>query len=167
MKHIHFDIIDSTNKYLKENYKTLEHLTIVTANYQTHGRGQFDRIWDSNQGENLICSILLKEKSSFDSIKTKLNIVKYIKSILQTYNIQSSFKIPNDIYVNERKIAGILIESEVIQDDIQYVVIGIGLNVNQRMFGNYPATSIASETTKEIDLVQFTNKFIQGLYKLV
>src|SRR5690554_8185763 len=60
-----FDIIDSTNEYLKNNYQKLPNFTIVKANYQTKGRGQFGRVWESNYNENLLFSLLIKKDLPF------------------------------------------------------------------------------------------------------
>ena len=57
---LYFDQIDSTNDFLKRNYKMLPRITFIKAEHQTNGRGQFDRIWLSNDKENILCSLLVK-----------------------------------------------------------------------------------------------------------
>lgn len=146
MKHIHFDEIDSTNTYLKNEYQNLDNLTFVSADYQTSGHGRFDRKWSANKGDNVLLSYLIKDKDiiehfSYISMFTAVVIVKYLED-KGLSNV--SIKWPNDVYVNGKKIAGILLEGNV----PNYVVVGLGINLNQVEFDNelrHPATSLKLE----------------------
>ena len=146
MKHIHFDEIDSTNTYLKKEYENLDNLTFVSADYQTSGHGRFDRKWSANKGDNVLLSYLIKDKEiiehfSYISMFTAVVIVKYLED-KGLSNV--SIKWPNDVYVNGKKIAGILLEGNV----PNYVVVGLGINLNQVEFDSilrHPATSIKLE----------------------
>ena len=153
----------STNDYLlkllkKKNY---EEGTMVHTNYQKNGRGQRNNEWLSENGKNLTFSFLLEpyvelSNQFFLHIITSISIFKTLLKI----NIKNiSIKWPNDIYVNDKKIAGILIENLVYRKFIHKSVIGIGLNINQANFGSLNATSIINETLKKHSLDQILKIF--------
>jgi BirA family transcriptional regulator, biotin operon repressor / biotin---[acetyl-CoA-carboxylase] ligase len=143
---IKLNAIDSTNTYLKQisSEKVIEDYTTVTANYQTHGRGQMGTIWDSEEGKNLMCSVF-KECSKvsiknqfYISMITSLAIVK----TLQSFSIPKlRVKWPNDILSENKKICGILIEIVIKNNQLEASIIGIGLNVNQAEFKHLPNAS--------------------------
>ena len=142
MNKIHFNSIDSTNEYLKQNYKILEDLTFVSADYQTKGRGSNNREWESENSKNLLFSFLLLDKSLFQrheevSLVTALSIIQ----VLEKNGINElKIKLPNDVYVKDKKICGTLLESTSL-GEMQCLIIGVGLNVNQESFdGEYRAT---------------------------
>ena len=150
---LHFKEIDSTNSYLKNTYRLLDNFTFVSADYQSNGKGREDRVWQSNSGENLMFSFLTKneelmKQSSILSIITAVEIAKEI----EMFGIEGvSIKWPNDVLINDKKVCGILLEGQV----PEYLVIGVGLNVNQKEFPlglRRPATSMALELNKEIDI---------------
>lgn len=164
MVKIDFDIIDSTNKYLKENHLKYEDFTFVSASKQTSGKGREQRKWLSNYGENLLFSFLIKneslvEKYSYISILTAYSIIK----VLETIGIQNAMiKWPNDIYVNDKKICGILLEGNI----PNYLVVGVGLNVNQTQFdGEYRTTptSIKKEINNNFDINDLKQKIYQNI----
>ena len=147
MKHIHFEEIDSTNTYLKKEYQNLDNLTFVTADFQSSGHGRNTREWHANKGENILMSYLIKDKDiiehfSYVSMFSAVIVAKYLESKgLENVTI----KWPNDVYVNEKKIVGILLEGTY----PNYLIVGIGLNLNQTDFDNkelrHPATSLKLE----------------------
>ncbi len=110
--------------------------TIIHTNYQTDGRGQGGNTWESEDGKNLLISLILypfmiKPSDQFIISKTiSLGICDYLRQ----YTANISIKWPNDIYVKNDKIAGILIEASIIRNKIENVIVGIGLNVNQNIF---------------------------------
>ena len=146
MKHLHFDCIDSTNTYLKKEYRNLDNLSFVSASIQTSGHGRFSREWHAMKDESLLFSYILKDKTfvenfSYISMITAALIVEYLEN-KGLNNV--SIKWPNDIYVNGKKIAGILLEGEV----PNYIVVGVGLNLLQTSFDyelRHPATSLKLE----------------------
>ena len=147
MKHLHFEEIDSTNTYLKKEYQNLDNLTFVTADFQSSGHGRNTREWHANKGENILMSYLIKDRDiiehfSYVSMFTAVIVAKYLES-KGLGNI--TIKWPNDVYVNEKKIAGILLEGAY----PNYLIVGIGLNLNQTDFDNkelrHPATSLKIE----------------------
>lgn len=148
VKIIDFSKIGSTNDYLKDNYEKLDSFTFVKTKYQLEGRGQFDRKWVSFKGRNLLFSFIIKN-TPFN----QMNLIKeWVKAsifqLLEDLGLKPSFKEPNDIYVNNKKICGILIETKSDEKMFRYVIVGIGLNVNQIIFPSLNATSILKETKK-------------------
>lgn len=139
MKTIHFETIDSTNTYLKENYEKLDNFTFVSADFQSAGRGRNNRNWKSEKGENLLFSLLIKDKALIDKFSS-LSVISAF-SIIKALNLKRlSIKWPNDIYYKDSKLCGILLEA-VTRNEIECLIIGIGLNVNQREFvGEYKRT---------------------------
>ena len=113
MNKLHLNKIDSTNNYLKQNYKNLEDYTFVSADLQTNGKGRNEREWKSENGKNLLFSLLLLDKPLFKLYKDISIITAYsIIEALSKIGIKGlSLKWPNDVYVNGKKICGILLES--------------------------------------------------------
>ena len=156
---LHLDEIDSTNNYLKSGYRLLNNFTFVSADYQSHGKGRNDRTWTSNPGENLMFSFLIKDEmllkqSSIISLVTAIEVAKVIES----YDIKSvSIKWPNDVLIGDKKVCGILAEAQL----PDYLVVGVGLNVNQKEFPNdlrRPATSLALELKRDINVGELKEK---------
>lgn len=134
--------VDSTNSFLKLNASTLEHLTVIRADYQTAGRGQFDRTWESQPGQNLLMSFILKEQpiDCIHQIREWIQIS--VQRFLSNYHLNGVFKEPNDVLVNGLKILGILIETRQTGRHLEWVIIGIGVNINQIHFQTPQATSL-------------------------
>ena len=158
---VDFNVIDSTNNYLKDNYYKLPNYTFVRTNYQTSGRGQFQRVWESNKNDNLLFSILLKDMKISSLYKIKELITEVLLSLLKKYNINGTFVEPNDIYVDNDKILGILIETKVELNLLKYIVIGIGVNVNQTSFNVLNSTSMKQLRKKKISINKLYNDFIK------
>ena len=148
MNIIKLDAIDSTNNYLKKiilNEGIIDY-TIVTAKFQTEGKGQLGTKWESEHSKNLICSVYKKNiniKVQDQFVISALVSLALIKTLRKVNLSNSYIKWPNDIMSDNKKICGILIENIVKENYIKDAVIGIGLNVNQTIFNNLPnATSI-------------------------
>ena len=163
---IHFEEIDSTNNYLKNSYKLLDNFTFASADYQSKGKGRNDRVWESAKGLNLMFSFLIKNdelirRSTTLSIFTALEIV----DLLEKYNIQNvSVKWPNDVLVGDKKVCGVLLEGQL----PDYVVIGVGLNVNQKEFPEglrRPATSLSLELKQDINLEELKTRLFTNIVK--
>ena len=150
--------VQSTNSYLKNisQEKTISDFTIVIANEQTEGRGQLGNSWQSEKNKNINMSVykcfcdLEVNYNFYISIAVSLSLYEAFKS----YSIKDvKIKWPNDIYVKNKKIAGVLIESSVNRGKITSAIIGIGINVNQKEFKNLPqANSLCNILNKELDL---------------
>ena len=155
MKRIHFKEIDSTNTWLKENYQKLEDVTFVSAESQSAGRGRRGRSWESREG-NLYLSLLLKDEKYLKQTETISTVSAYlILKVLEGYGMKDlSIKWPNDIFVKDDKICGILLESISI-NELECLIVGIGLNVNQDEYvGEYwhDPVSMKMLMKKETDL---------------
>lgn len=122
---------------------------------QTNGRGQAGSKWESAPQKNLTFSIVYRMEylAPSDQFYVNMAISLGIAAYLESLGLSCKIKWPNDIYVNDRKIAGILIENHLRGNSFRYAVVGIGLNVNQTQFHHPKATSIALEKNMELDLV--------------
>lgn len=166
MNTIHFEIIDSTNTYLKNNYQNLENLTFISADNQTQGKGRSNRKWNSDNN-NLLFSLLIKDTNYYDYLSSISIISAYsILEVLREYGINNlSIKWPNDIYADDKKICGILLES-ITKENIECVIIGVGLNVNQINFdGEYIVDPISMKQilNKDIDIRELKKKIYEKL----
>ena len=166
MKKIHFKTINSTNTYLKENYHYLNDFTCVSSSHQSQGHGRYNRTWESNKNENLMFSMLIKDKTlinNFSSISLVSAVCVY--KLLTSYKIKNiSIKWPNDVYVNDKKICGILLEGIA----SEMIAVGIGININQKEFSKeieHKTTSIYKELNKKTSIYFLKNKLYNLLYK--
>ena len=167
MKLIKLNAIDSTNEYIKINKSIFDKdlVCIYTFN-QTMGKGQRGRNWESEPYKNLCVSFykLLSNKASKD-IFFKLNMIVSLKmiGILKKYSIPKlSIKWPNDILSENKKIAGILIETSLKNNLLNDFIIGIGLNVNQTDFHDLlNASSLKNIMKQEFDLNKLIKDFIK------
>ena len=134
---IHLDTIDSTNRYLREmDCPAEEDLLVCVADYQTAGRGQGTNTWESEKGKNLLFSVLAKP---VDIAPTRQFILSEacalaLKDVLDRSVDDITLKWPNDIYWQDCKLSGTLIETSLSGGRIRHCIFGVGLNVNQREF---------------------------------
>lgn len=134
---VYLDKVDSTNRFLKDyKDKGQNDMVVVSAAYQTAGKGQGSNVWESESGKNLLFSILVHPVSV--PIKRQfiisMAIALAVKRSLEKYTSHISVKWPNDIYWNDKKICGILIENNISDKEIADCIIGVGLDVNQKCF---------------------------------
>ncbi|MCK9279095.1 MAG: biotin--[acetyl-CoA-carboxylase] ligase [Melioribacteraceae bacterium] len=147
---IYSDEVSSTNRLLLDTEEYSKHGAVLLAEYQSQGKGRKDRVWLSNSGQNLTFSILLKEKLkenyvNFINLGASLAVAQSIENL---YQLKVELKWPNDVLINKKKVAGILLESVSRGNKIERLVIGIGINVNQPSFQTkfeIPPTSIRLE----------------------
>ena len=134
-------------------------MTFVFASTQTSGHGRFNREWDSGNGTNLLCSILFKNRKivkNFDSVSLLFPVI--ILELLESCGIQNvMIKWPNDVYVRNKKICGILLEGQM----PNYLIVGVGLNVNENNLKYTTSTSIFNILSTEIPLSDIKEKFIK------
>ncbi len=152
MKHIYIAKTSSTNEWAKLHLSDYPLPFSVQTDFQTAGKGQMKKTWCSNQGENLLFS-LVSDTSKF-TVENQFTISKIVAvsiiEVLERFNIeQLSIKWPNDIYYKNRKIAGILIENILSTDCIKASVIGIGLNVLQTVFPEEIPNPVSLSQIKE------------------
>lgn len=130
----------STNTLLASMAGEVEHGTVVLAREQSAGRGQRGNTWEAEPGKNITMSILLKpiliqpKYMHIISEIVSLLIVKVLRRHIAPSQGTVSIKWPNDIYVDDKKICGILVENSLMGDYIAHSIVGIGLNVNQLEF---------------------------------
>ncbi len=138
-KHIHLNQTVSTNSYIKELLHAgvdLPELTLVDAEFQTGGRGQVGNTWESHNGENLLFSILChpsEVKADRQFVLSQAIALSVQQTLLQFVD-DVIIKWPNDIYWQNKKICGILIECTLRGTTVNDCIIGVGLNVNQKSF---------------------------------
>ncbi len=133
---LHYDTLDSTNNKAKELAKLgAEEGTVVFADYQTKGRGQFRRRWLSPKGKNLLFSIILRPvhmKVNSISMMTQVAAMSMRDTLQKELNLKSKIKRPNDLLVQGKKVCGILVESSSYSNSVEYLIVGVGLNVNSK-----------------------------------
>ena len=134
---------NSTNTLLRELVATGNPPEYIYAGYQTAGRGQTGNGWESEEGKNLLCSILLPARKNL----FELNIIVSV-AVQRLLGEAFTIKWPNDIYWQDKKVAGILIENAIIGNEVRYSIAGIGLNVNQ--------TAWHSDAPNPVSLAQIT-----------
>lgn len=144
-----YDVLESTNDYLKTRADTLPEFTVCWTLFQHSGRGRRGHHWESEAGKNLLFSMLIKTDILLDDMMQW--VTDCLILFLESYHIHAKVKVPNDLMVNHRKISGILIE-RLFETKYLATIIGIGLNVNQTDFVSDNATSMAIETHLDHDL---------------
>jgi len=160
---------DSTNNYangqLSEN--TLADGTVFLAYEQTIGRGQIKNSWESEPGKNLTFSIVVFP--DFLDIHRQFLLSKVVALGIYTalckYVDKLSIKWPNDIYADDKKLGGILIENSIMYGSIKSSVIGIGINVNQTVFlSNAPnPVSLKTLTNQQFDCDLILSEILSGI----
>lgn len=156
-KLVFFEELPSTQIYAKENINNIDSGTVILVNNQTKGIGTKNRKWYSTKNENLTFTIVLKPNKSVNeyeylTIKLAEKIIHVIKNI---YNNTADIKVPNDIIINNKKVCGILTETEVKGELVKNLYIGIGININQDVFDEEImdiATSMYKETNRKEDI---------------
>lgn len=131
----YYDLVDSTNSVAKNTIKNkkinLQDGSVIIANKQTEGRGRLGRIWHSPPGGIWLSIILFPGlEPAYISKITLMAAVALIQSLKNLYNIPVLIKWPNDIIIKDKKLCGILTEMSAESDQINYVVVGIGINAN-------------------------------------
>lgn len=152
-----FDQISSTNDYAKKIANSNEEEgMLVIADCQTNGKGRLDKKWESNKGKGIFMSLLLRPNVHINNI-TQITLLAGIcvcNGIKKATGLDASIKWPNDIVINGKKVCGILTELSAQIENVSYVILGIGINVNNKNFNDElkeKATSIFLETNKEIE----------------
>ncbi len=159
---IRINSIPSTNLFLKENYDDFNEYTVLVCEKQSEGRGRMGRVWFSSE-DNIAMSILLKPDNLVNISNISLVVGASVFNTLNRY-VKCSIKWPNDIIVNDKKICGILLEA-ISSSEIEAVIVGIGINVNQVKFDEEiknKATSLKLELNKDFDKDEIVNLLINN-----
>jgi BirA family biotin operon repressor/biotin-[acetyl-CoA-carboxylase] ligase len=170
-KLLYFENLPSTNTHAAHILKNndLPEGTIVYTNFQSAGRGQTGNRWESEDGKNLLISIVLFPSmiNPADQFLISMTVSLGICDFLKKYTPGCSIKWPNDIFVSNDKIAGILIENSIMGDVIESSIAGIGFNINQEKFlSDAPnPVSLRMITGKNFDLKTCLNQLTSDLDK--
>ncbi len=145
-----FDVLDSTNAYAAQLLDTQQDVaegTVIDTRHQTNGQGQKDRIWYSNPGQNITLSLILKpawlpiRRQFWLNVMTSMAIVRTVKHYAEDTEVK--VKWPNDVYIKDNKVSGILIRLGLQGSTIQYAIVGIGLNVLQQQWPHCPSQPVS------------------------
>ena len=164
--HIQLDDVSSTNLYLRKliKDKSINENILVSTNYQEKGRGQRSNIWESEKNMNILISFLyVHPTNNYDLFKFNMLISLAIYDFLSKY-FKTGLKIkwPNDLMINNKKIAGVLVQN--IESNFKSII-GVGININQKEFKNFSpqATSFSNELNKEFNrnalILELMNNF--------
>ena len=164
--HIQLDVVSSTNLYLRKLIidKSINENILVSTNYQEKGRGQRSNIWESEKNMNILISFLyVHTTNNYDLFKFNMLISLAIYDFLSKY-FKTGLKIkwPNDLMINNKKIAGVLVQN--IESNFKSII-GVGININQKEFKNFSpqATSFSNELNKEFNrnalILELMNNF--------
>ncbi len=157
-KLIALDTVDSTNNYIANLLKTddIAHGTVILSYNQQNGRGQRGTEWTGEPYKNIAFSIYLEHshKTINDAHFLSYAISLAVKDFLLSYKIDAKVKWPNDLLVENKKIAGVLIENQVSSINLNSSIVGIGINVNQVFPSNLPfsVTSMTKLLNRELNL---------------
>lgn len=167
-KIIELESVDSTNNYLSKyiNKTNVLNGSVILAHNQTKGRGQRGNSWESEDGKNLTFSIYLKTNfiSVANNFLLSMAVCNSLHELVSNYCENTQIKWPNDLLVSEKKIAGILIENTLKGSSLNYSIIGIGLNVNQKKYTyNKNATSLYLESQNQLNKSVVLNKYFKYL----
>lgn len=173
MNLFYFKTLDSTNLFAKKNIEKFNDKSVIYCDIQTNGRGRFDRKWLSNRKDNIFLSFILKPQEK-NILKLPLtNLTQYLcvvlAKVIETYNVLTQIKWPNDVLINEHKISGILAECIWKGKDFKGLVLGVGVNLNYEKEDfknlNQKATSLNLEVGQKINRDKFLKKLVDEFFK--
>ncbi len=143
--------------------------TVIIADEQTTGKGRLERVWLSPRG-NIALSVILHPSLAYLPSLITVASVAMVHSIEAATGLKSQIKWPNDVLINGRKVCGILIESDVQGNTVNYTIIGIGINVNLRL-ADFPeiqpiATSLSDELGRDVSRLSVIRCLLVELERL-
>lgn len=168
------DCVDSTNNYAMAMVQKGQNANekAVFAMQQTAGKGRREKIWRSNKGENILLSIPIKMNwlpvSQQFSLSAAVALACF--DLLSQFVLANLFiKWPNDLFINDKKTGGILIETILRGNNWQWAIIGVGMNINQQVFEELPyaATSLKLETGSTFDVLKLAEELHQLVLKRI
>lgn len=158
-----FDRVESTNDVaLTLAREGQPEGTLVIAETQTAGKGRYDRMWFSPPHQGLWFSLILRPQTQQDKVALVMLLASLAmaRAVEKALHLSPSIKWPNDVFLRGRKFCGILAASEFVRNQLAYVVLGVGVNVNQRL-DDFPTelgrkvTSLRIETAETVDRAWF------------
>ena len=166
--------VDSTNNYAMALIQNGlgKHGNSVFALEQTNGKGRRGKEWKSNKGANIMLSIVSEMQwlSVSQQFQLSAAVALACHHLISKFILANVFiKWPNDLFINDRKTGGILIENVIKGTLWQWSVIGIGININQQQFDqfNLTATSLKVESGKEFDVIKLAEELIEMVLKRI
>jgi len=173
---IELQTVDSTNNYATAlvHEGMAQHGTVVFAHHQTAGRGQRSKSWFTGTGNNLALSVVVQpfglplSNLFLLSMATAVGVWRFFAEYA---GAETKIKWPNDLYWNDRKAGGILIENSLAGTEWKHAIVGIGININQPFFEGFSqAVSLQQITGKEYDVVELAKSlchYLQQSYELL
>ena len=161
-----FETLDSTNNHAKHIAQDATDGTVIVAGIQTKGKGRSENTWSSETGGLYLSVILKPRRPPQRTLPLTLITALAVSETLDTYGIPSTIKWPNDVLVNEKKIAGILVESSSSGAELNYLIIGVGININNPLSDSLPATSLGELKNEIMDITRVRDVFLKRLYTL-
>jgi BirA family biotin operon repressor/biotin-[acetyl-CoA-carboxylase] ligase len=163
----YFDTIDSTNSYGKKlvGENTVEG-TVIVAGVQTKGRGRKDRTWSSPRGGLWFSVVLYPDIPPQNAmLVTMASSISVAQGIVEVTGVKPDIKWPNDLLIRGKKVCGILTELDAEMDKINYSIVGIGINVNNKIDDDLKdiATSVSKEVGKNVSRVKLLKSIIKNL----
>ena len=169
MEIIKLPYINSTNTYAKDNAQSFsKKITVIQAERQLQGRGRLGRDFLSDNSDGAWFSVVIKPEK--DTITPRTVLLMPILAAGETaaaiediYGIKAGIKWPNDIYINNKKVAGLLLENAIQGNSIKYSIAGMGINVNQQIFSTDKATSLSTQTNHKYVLIDLLNELLSNI----
>ncbi len=151
-----FEELDSTNSYLKNLASDeISHGLLCLTDYQTEGRGQYEKNWESKPGRNLTFTLLFKPMViGRYHVLTLACAMAVVEQVEESTGLDACIKWPNDVYIGDKKAGGLLTETTFSGNKLDRLLIGIGLNINQDEFSDTlgdKATSLKLSADREVD----------------
>lgn len=165
---IYYKEIGSTQDEAKKLINTkIDNGTIILADSQNKGRGTKENIWYTGLGKNIAMTLIIFPKCNIQMLDglTKLIAECIVNTISELYNYKLKIKYPNDVFLNGKKIAGILTETSTSKSKVNHILIGIGFNVNEDNF-NIDTVNIATSLKKEYNKEFFREEIIKRFLEI-
>ncbi len=176
-----FDYYNSIDSTQDEIWRRIENGKIVNgetvfSEIQTNSYGTHGRVWHTDEKNDIAFSFVIKTNSNIENLEgITLEVAEIFTSIFKEYGINNQIKLPNDLYLNGKKFGGILCQTKLFGENVRYIVIGIGININKKIFSEdikEVATSIKKEfpniEINKLDVItKFCNTFEDRLIKRI
>ena len=162
---LYFPELASTSTHLKNlTSDEVAHGTLCITDHQTKGRGQYERDWESEEGQNLTFTLAFKPTFAERFHVLTLACAKaLVNQIADNFGLEAAIKWPNDVMIQDKKMGGLLTETTFSGNKLDRLLVGIGLNINQETFSDAletKATSLKKEFGHEIDREKFLAEYL-------